>query len=159
MKNEEFWKRRFGTYQGVKNWHFYSYEYIDELSFMPLARELLKDWSEAEAILDAVEVKFRSMGWDGDGDMQVMWLPPFVGAGPDNNFGCYSLHVKQFNDGISWIASPYAFPFHRLFEPTDAQYLPAGASSLESMNWRRGAVEWQAKFIGNLDSRFDDENS
>lgn len=88
-----------------------------------------------------------------------MWFPPFVGVGPHNNYGSFVFHVKQIEDGISWIASPYVLPFHRLFEASDTHYLPAGKSQIETTSWRTGSTEWNAKFIGYLDSEFDDEHS
>ncbi len=154
-----FWEKRLGNSQGVKNWYFYSYEYLDDLSFMPLASEVFKEWPEGQKIILAVEERLRKIGWEGDGEMQLMWLPPFTGAGPANNYGCYALHVKQLNDGISWIMSPYCLPFYRLFQPGDSHYLPAGVSSLESAKWRTGPLEWSTKFIGSMDSNLEDENS
>ncbi|MDG9671784.1 hypothetical protein ONV78_28875 [Hahella sp. CR1] len=153
------WKNRLGTADGVRYWHFYSYEYLDDLTFMRQADEVLGGWPEKDSLISAVKNRFSDMGWDGDGEIQIMWLPSFVGAGPDNNFGCYAFHVKQLNDGNSWIGSPYSFPFHRLFEPSDSHYLPAGRSTMESSSWRTGATEWNTKFIGALDSELSDENS
>ena len=156
---KNYWEKRLGSPEGVENWHTYSYEYLDDLSFMQPAKEVLKDWPEGEKIVQAVSDKLIKRGWEGDGEMQLMWFPPFAGVGPDNNYGCFAFHVKQLNDGISWIACPYSLPFHRLFEPSDSHYLPAGKSRMESTSWRTGATEWNAKFIGYLDSEFDDENS
>ena len=158
-RDPKFWERRFGTPDGVKHWHLYSYEYLDDLSFMPLASEVFKNWSDGEKLVKAVEDRLKNIGWEGDGDMQVMWLPPFAGAGPNNNFGCYVLHVKQLEDGISWIASPYCLPFYRLLGPDDSQYLPPGVSTMESASWRTGPLVWNTKFIGGLDSDLDDANS
>lgn len=155
----EFWKKRIGEAAGVKHWRLYSYEYLDDLSFMPLARDLFDGWDEGKKIVDEVEERLKKFGWDGDGELQVMWLPPFAGAGPQNNFGCYALHVKQIEDGISWIASPYALPFHRLFGDEDAMFLPAGVSSAESANWRTGSLVWSTKFIGSLDSDLPDASA
>ena len=112
----EFWKSQPGNPDGVRHWHFYAYEYLDDLAFMPAARELFSGWDDGELIVERVAEKFRSLGWEGDGEMQVMWLPPFVGAGPQDYLGAYVLHVKQANDGISWLASPHCLPFHRLFQ-------------------------------------------
>lgn len=136
-----FWDGHFGTPAGVHYWHFYAYEYLDDLTFMPKATDVLGDWPPAKAVIEAVEAKVRSLGWEGDGEMQIMWLPPFAGAGPKNNFGCYALHVKQSNDGISWIACPYTLPFHRLFQPDSSVYPKPGEHPLE---WRRrkGMVRW-----------------
>ena len=30
-----FWNERLGTADGVAHWHFYAYEYLDDLAFMP----------------------------------------------------------------------------------------------------------------------------
>src|SRR5215212_7635878 len=88
-----FWDKQFGPVKGVKWWHFYAYEYLDDLAFMPGSRKVLAGWPRAEAVIAAVGKKFESLGWAGDGKMQVLWLPPFAGAGPKNYFGCYCLHV------------------------------------------------------------------
>ena len=142
-----FWTKHFGTPEGVAYWDFYAYEYLDDLAFMPNARAVLAEWPQAEAVIAAVEAKFRSLGWEGDGEMQVMWLPPFAGAGPKNTFGCYALHVKQDNDGISWIACPYTLPFHRLFQPDWAEYAPPG-TPFEEQARRKGAVHWLSDLGG-----------
>lgn len=138
----QFWQGRFGTPDGVIHWHFYAYEYLDDLAFMPLAREAFSNWPSGEAIIARVEEKFRSLGWEGDGEMQILWLPPFAGAGPHDTLGCYVLHVKQENDGISWLASPHGLPFHRLFQPDDAGYEKPGTGTWEQGSWRKGAVRW-----------------
>ena len=140
-RDAAFWDERFGKPEGVSAWHFYAYEYLDDLSFMPRAREVLADWPHAGAVIELVQAKFRSLGWEGDGEMQVMWLPPFAGAGPKDTYGCYALHVKQLNDGISWIACPYTLPFHRLFQPDWAQYAPPGTPFGEQVR-RKGSVRW-----------------
>jgi hypothetical protein len=110
-----FWQMRLGTPDKVRSWHFYAYEYLDDLFFMPPARQVLGDWEHAAALIEQVENCFRQIGWEGDGEMQILWLPPFVGAGPEDWYGCYALHVKQDNDGISWMACPHRLPFRRLF--------------------------------------------
>ena len=130
-----FWTERFGPPSGVEHWHLYAYEYLDDLHFMPAARETLRDWEHADETLKAIGERFREMGWEGDGELQILWLPPFAGAGPQDTFGCYAIHVKQVEDGISWIASPYLLPFDRLFQPSDAQYAPPGESK-----WKQGDV-------------------
>jgi hypothetical protein len=158
-RNGKFWGRRLGSPSGVEHWVLYSYEYLDDLSFMPLASEVFKDWADGGKIVSAVGERLKKLGWDGDGDIQVMWLPPFAGAGPHNNFGCYALHVKQLEDGISWIASPYCLPFYRLARPDDSHYLPPGVSTMESANWRTGPLVWNTKFIGGLDSDLEDKDS
>ena len=145
----KFWRQRFGTPDEVRHWHFYAYEYLDNIAFMPSARESFRAWSDGTQIIAKVEEKFRSLGWEGDGKMQLLWLPPFAGAGPHDNLGCYVLHVKQQNDGISWLASPHVLPFHRLFQPDDAGYENPGTGTWEQGSWRKGAVRWLSDLTGD----------
>lgn len=121
-RNSQFWSERFGTSDCVRNYHFYAYEYLDDLSFMRPARDAFADWEHAEAVIERVEKRFQRIGWEGDGLMQLLWLPPFAGAGDHDNYGCYVLHVKQDNNGVSWLASPVPLPFHRLYQHDCAQY-------------------------------------
>ena len=158
-QSNEFWEKRFGKPSGAKNWFVYSIEYIDDLSFMPLANEVLSECEFGPDLIDAVGEKLKVFGWAGDGQMRILWLPSFTGAGPSNNFGCYTFHVKQESDGISWVASPYALPFHRLFQPDFSEFLPAGNSILENAKWRRGSVNWSMELSDNLDDEIRDENS
>jgi hypothetical protein len=44
----------------------------------------------------------QDVGWEGDGTIQMMWLPPFVGAGVEDAHGVFIWHVKQANNGTSW---------------------------------------------------------
>lgn len=124
----QFWADWFGPIEAIDQWHFTGYEYIDDLSFMPNAREVLRIWPDAEALLTRVETIWRSSGWDGDGDTQLLWLPPFVFRDYEplvenvketlftpaytNHIwtGYYALHVKQLEDGLSWLASPKLLP-------------------------------------------------
>ena len=53
--------------------------------------------------------RFLDIGWKGDGDIELMWIPPFM---LDQKFqieyvkGITVWHVKQESDGISWILYP-----------------------------------------------------
>jgi hypothetical protein len=61
-RNAQFWSERFGTPECVGNYSFYAYEYLDDLSFMRPAREVLSDWDQAEALIAAVEQRFKQIG-------------------------------------------------------------------------------------------------
>jgi len=121
MSRNALWEKFFGGADCVRNYHFHSYEYLDDLGFMPSAREMFDGWSEGEHLIAKVGEKFVSLGCTPDAPfeegMQLMWLPPFVGAAEENNYGCYVLHYKQLEDGISWLASPFVLPFIRLHRP------------------------------------------
>jgi hypothetical protein len=117
----QIWDAIFGSAECVKNYYFYSYEYIDESGFMQDAADIFKGWPPAEELLDSVYREFEKLGCSGGGRFQVIWLPSFVGANTSNNYGHYILHYKQFEDGISWLASPCVLPFHRLFQGDSAE--------------------------------------
>lgn len=120
MRRNKLWDKFFGDAACVKNYHFYSYEYLDDLGFMPFASDLFDGWPHAKEVIDRVGEKFVALGCTPDKDfqagMQIMWLPPFAGAAEENNYGCYVLHYKQLEDGISWLASPFVLPFYRLHD-------------------------------------------
>jgi hypothetical protein len=142
----DFWEERFGTPDCARNYHYYAYEYLDDLNFMPPAHEVFGEWSHAARLLEAVGAKLKTLGWEGDGEFQLLWVPPFAGAGEHDFFGAYALHVKQENDGISWIACPVPLPFHRLFQRDTSTYpKPDPADHLGEMveqSRAKGAVRW-----------------
>ena len=46
-----FWRDCFGAAASVKNYHFYAYEYLDDLAFMRQAAEMLAVWPGSIATL------------------------------------------------------------------------------------------------------------
>jgi hypothetical protein len=56
-----------------------------------------------DSYVEAVKERFKKAGWEGDGSIGILWLPPFVGIGIEDTWGCYLWHVKQSNNGLSWI--------------------------------------------------------
>ena len=111
----------------IMNFYSYSYEWIDDLNFFHVINK-----NEYKDYIEYASIKFREKGWEGDGEINLIWIPPFsVGAiisggvdmylkkycGP-NEFGninvtCWTKglifwHVKQKSDGISFILSPIA---------------------------------------------------
>ncbi len=102
--------------EGVKDYFTYSYEHLDDLSFMKPPEAVFEDEpARALAILKAaVEVHLRRAGWEGDGQLEVFWLPPFADVGIEDTWGTYVWCVKQDNNGTSWLASKYALTFKRL---------------------------------------------
>lgn len=101
------WTAELGFEKDFRKYHIYSYEWIDRLSHFEDAEEELKYWPLREQFLSHFRKRFSEAGWQGDGKMQLLWLPPFVGSDAPTK-GFYILHVKQLDDGISWIASRYA---------------------------------------------------
>ena len=105
----------------VARYHTYAYTFIDDLSFIAPHREVVdtewgpeaEDWPAFEA---ALHRRFEAMGWEGDGQLGMIWLPPFVGAGVEDSWGVAVWHVKQSNNGISFLACEHPLPFAPLAE-------------------------------------------
>lgn len=96
------------TVKDAKRMHVYQYCHIDDLSCIHAPNDAYPKLSEKELslVVDAVKERFRAAGWEGDGDLGVIWLPPFVDATMDNScYGTDIWHVKQSNNGVSWIGS------------------------------------------------------
>lgn len=83
-----------------------SYEWIDNLDF---SLDPLVYIANAEAYLQVARELFVEMGWAGDGEIRLMWIPPFMLDGIHTQRftrGVIIWQVKQQEDGISWILSP-----------------------------------------------------
>lgn len=103
----------------VDEYSVYSYQFLDDLSFTRPAIEVLGSFESFQELMRRMENRFRKAGWEGDGVISLVWLPPFVGAGMEDTHGLGLWHVKQSNNGISWIASPVTLPFARLLEQNE----------------------------------------
>ena len=79
------------------------YEFIDNLDarFDPL--EVCGNTKETHDKIKAVAELFKKHGWEGDGEIKLIWLPPFLDEAHDPNFGEYIWHVKQNNNGTSFL--------------------------------------------------------
>ena len=97
-------------------YHVYTYEHIDVLEYMPSAEAVLQGTPNADNILTAARQKLKDAGWEGDGELKILWIPPFVGAGMEDTWGVATWFVKQSNNGTSFIMSPVPLPFARLLE-------------------------------------------
>lgn len=100
----------------IKGYHIYQYTFLDDLSFIKKPGDVFCDNSkeDLDSIVHKIKKVFLSAGWEGDGEVGVIWLPPFIDAGYEDTWGNYIWHVKQQNDGISFIASEYPLQFARL---------------------------------------------
>lgn len=89
--------------------HFY--QWIDNLNFTLHPKDCI---ANSEDYLEIAEKRFLEAGWDGDGEIELMWIPPFMFKGEMNTedtLGVTVWHVKQLENGISWILSPVSLPF------------------------------------------------
>ena len=98
------------TPEAMASFPVYAYEWIDNLHFVLRPERFLSDPSP---YIEAARAAFLDAGWDGDGEIGLLWLPRFVFplAHPSSWVGVAAWHVKQLEDGISWLLSPIELPF------------------------------------------------
>ena len=101
-------KRKIITYppERLRTFEVMGYEWIDNLCFTIDPKECLDN---PEEYLIIVKEVFLQAGWYGDGDIELMWIPPFMFDGirsEEFTLGVTVWHVKQKEDGISWILHP-----------------------------------------------------
>lgn len=94
----------------LNSFELYVYEWIDNLNFALDPHLFL---TNAEEYITLVKKIFKKANWQGDGNIELMWIPPFIVS--DYVFGESALgfvvwHVKQEEDGTSWILSPQKIP-------------------------------------------------
>ena len=96
--------------EAMASFPVYAFEWIDNLHFvMPPGRFL----PDPTAHVEAARAALVKAGWEGDGEIGLLWLPPFVfPVGSRSSWlGIALWHVKQLEDGISWLLSPVELPF------------------------------------------------
>ena len=98
----------------IADFFVYQYQHVDELAFMPLAADVLAHHPRFGEVIEKVKYRLGAEGWEGDGQIRLLWFPPFIGAGVEDTWGVGTWFVKQQNNGTAWIASPVALPFARL---------------------------------------------
>lgn len=89
----------------------YRYEHMDVLDFMPSAEAVLGKYNGYNLLLDKVKSKLSENGWEGDGEIQLLWLPPFCDLVYEDTCGIIAWFVKQENNGTSFICSPCELHF------------------------------------------------
>ena len=97
--------QRFGSPDSVKSFFVYSYHYIDFHDYTKPAHEVLEHWSRRDDFISALKELWLTHGWDGDGVVTTIWLPPFLVEDLNDEVGHIIWHVKQLEDGTSWLAS------------------------------------------------------
>ena len=101
------WIQKYGSPESVADFHLYCYEWIDFHDYTKSADEVLRGWPLAREFVSALQQRWKSVGWAGDGEVTALWLPPFVVPELETTQGLVIWHVKQLEDGISWIASKH----------------------------------------------------
>ncbi len=121
----------------INKWYVYSYCFIDDLTFIQNPIEVNKQWknnslflgiNNLNEVIEFVRNRFVAEGWEGDGEIGLIWLPPFIDIGIEDTHGTYIWHVKQQNNGISWLLSPTELDFRRIKKqnPWDERLLKEG---------------------------------
>lgn len=87
------------------------YEWIDNLNFTLKPEDCLPD---AARYTDVVKELCLNAGWTGNGEVELIWIPPFMFGFQNpaySTLGIIVWHVKQQEDGLSWILSPVELPY------------------------------------------------
>ena len=67
--------------------------------------DVAEDARKAQQLRTELASLFIEAGWEGDGEINCIFMPPcFLGA--EDGWCRVIYHVKQSNDGISWLAIP-----------------------------------------------------
>ncbi|MGN4542754.1 hypothetical protein [Bacillus cereus group sp. MYBK95-2] len=128
----------------IENFLVYEYHFLDDLSFIKPLNEYLD--SNQEEITTKLKQLFSRYGWEGDGELGIIWLPPFVDIGIENTCGHYVFHVKQSNNGTSFLASDIELPFEILIEQNAFQS-KIEESNTESTHSEINIIETDVEFF------------
>lgn len=110
----------FDNLNSIKEFKVYQYTFLDDLSFTKSPEEVYKSFKRNDEqyslddYVDEIKNLFKNNGWEGDGEIEIIWLPPFIDFGQEDTLGNYLWHVKQQNNGISFVTSRYDLNFKRL---------------------------------------------
>lgn len=136
----------------IKSFYIYTYTFLDDLSCIKSPYQHF-EYDESCLIKDAIQLvgdRFREFGWEGDGTIGMIWIPPFVDVSIEDTHGTYIWHVKQDNDGISFLASDTPLDFKRIADQN--QEFTAGSATLDMVPITiiETDVEWFTKSILNI---------
>jgi hypothetical protein len=94
----------------INGFHLHCVEWIDNLHFILPPERFLTE--PAEYVAQA-RIRWLAAGWEGLGEIGLLWLPAFVfpPSAQPGPVGVLIWHVKQVDDGISWLLSPVPLPF------------------------------------------------
>ena len=97
--------------EAMRAFFVYGFEWIDNLHFLQSPEKFVG--ARADAYVSVAKERFIEFGWAGDGEVDLLWLPPFVFPLqlhiPSEGIAVW--HVKQEEDGVSYLLSPIELPF------------------------------------------------
>jgi len=102
--------------EDIATFYVYQYHHLDDLSFVRRPEEVFSNLKpdDFSRLVGAVRARLVAAGWEGDGKLGIIWLPPFVDTNVEDTWGNYLWHVKQANNGTSWIAGKSPLGFERI---------------------------------------------
>jgi hypothetical protein len=86
----------------------FEFTFIDNPEYFQKPEDYFSNPDDRKAIIEKVETVFKKNGWEGDGEIGLIWIPPFMynsalNEDPGQLFGTLVWHVKQHNNGISFL--------------------------------------------------------
>lgn len=91
----------------------YEYYYVDEYKGLINPKDVYGDNKETEEKIEKVKEAFLKKGWEGDGEIKLIWIPSFI-DGVNDDFGEFVWFVKQDNDGTSFIGSEHELNYTKI---------------------------------------------
>jgi len=131
------------TQDTIKSYHIYSYTFLDDLSCIKSPYDYFT-YEEKYKIDDAIRLigeRFKEYGWEGDGSIGIIWLPPFVDIGIEDTWGTYIWHVKQQNNGISFLACDVPLDFERI-KAQNEEFASSDIAELVPISIIETCVRW-----------------
>lgn len=111
----------FDNDEDIQNYFVYQYHHLDDLSAALKPEKAYgvnsskKKKQKVKDTINRIANLFLANGWEGDGEISLIWIPPFIDIGLDEDTsGYYLWYVKQANNGTSFIASPFQLRLKRL---------------------------------------------
>ena len=95
-----------------KDFYIYAYEHVDDDSEM---LSITEDRKQLDLDVKRVKEVLFEAGWQGDGELKLVWIPPFC-LPHGHNVGEYVYHVKQATNGTSYIYSRVELEYAKDFE-------------------------------------------
>jgi hypothetical protein len=86
----------------------FEFTFIDNPEYFQKPEDYISNPNDRKAVIAKVEAAFKKSGWEGDGEIGLIWIPPFMynpalDEDPGQLFGTLVWHVKQYNNGISFL--------------------------------------------------------
>lgn len=121
------------------------YQFIDNLEHIIDPQELGTCYTNK---IEEVKKAFLENGWEGDGKIGLIWIPPFL-EGTNDTMGRYVWHVKQDNNGISFLGYEEAeYSFNELED--DIKHCKKMTATI-TFDCTKGCLESIQKYRCNLD--------